>query len=42
MKNLIYFLLLLLPFSSNVENKTDDISYDLTVLHLNANWTYSN
>tara|TARA_B100000424_G_C22717920_1_gene390191 strand:+ start:242 stop:577 length:336 start_codon:yes stop_codon:yes gene_type:complete len=42
MKNLIYFLLLLLPFSSNVENKTDDISYDLTVLHLNANWNKSN
>jgi len=43
MKNLILCLLLLLAFSSTVENANKiELDYDYTVLHLNANWNKDN
>ena len=38
MKNLIYCLVFLIPFYTNVETISEDEQYDFTVLHLNAKW----
>ena len=42
MKNIIYCLIFLIPFYSNVETISEDEQYDFTVLHLNAKWNKKN
>ena len=42
MKNLIYCLIFLIPFYTNVETISEDEQYEFTVLHLNAKWNKKN